>query len=60
VVMSREQGLSEQVASLRAEIAEYGTVQDETTKTLLQLLQRARQARQAYEAYASSRTDSAP
>ncbi|MFH7243424.1 MAG: HAMP domain-containing protein [Spirulina sp.] len=57
VVMSREQGLSEQVASLRAEIAEYGTVQDETTKNLLQLLQRARQARQAY---VSSNTDAAP
>lgn len=57
VVMSREQGLSEQVASLRAEIAEYGTVQDETTKTLLELLQRARHARQAY---AASTADSAP
>ncbi len=57
VVMSREQGLSEQVASLRAEIAEYGTVQDETTKNLLQLLQRARQIRQAY---ASSSTDANP
>jgi HAMP domain-containing protein len=57
VVMSREQGLSEQVASLRAEIAEYGTVQDETTKNLLQLLQRARQVRQSY---ASSRTNANP
>ena len=47
VVMSREQGLSEQVAALRAEIAEYGSIQDETAKTLLNLLQRARQARQS-------------
>lgn len=57
VVMSREQGLSEQVASLREEIAEYGSVQDETTKSLLKLLQRARQARQAY---AQSPADSRP
>lgn len=50
VVISREQSLSEQVASLRAEVAQYGSLQGESRQKLLHLLQRAQEIRQAYTA----------
>lgn len=48
VISSREQGLSEQVASLRSEIARYGTVKTEESQSAIKLLQQAKQLRQSY------------
>ncbi len=49
VVNSREQGLSEQVANLRSQIAQYDHRSDGQKQSALQVLQRSREFRQAYE-----------
>lgn len=49
VVLSREQGLTEQVASLRSEIARYGSLNPEQARSLTEVLQRSQRVRQAYQ-----------
>ncbi|MGG6296323.1 cache domain-containing protein [Leptolyngbya sp. AN02str] len=49
VVSSREQGLSEQVAALRSEIAKQGKVVDENVSSVIKVLQQSKQVRQTYD-----------
>lgn len=49
VVNSREQGLSEQVANLRSQIAQYDHSTDPQKQSAMEVLRRAREFRQTYE-----------
>lgn len=50
VINSREQGLNDQVAALRSEIAQYGkTSSDDGVRSLMKVLQQSKQVRQSYD-----------